>query len=103
MNINKLLKDLKNAEPYYIQHYWDKEWYGSCPCFSGRKDIGDKFVSVWGRCWRVSENVEKYGQDLYVWGTINELELVGSEVKRLLDEQHWYNKYRLIFKDMGQF
>lgn len=97
MNIQDLVKDLETIEDYGMQQYWEDDYDGSCPCFSGTKKLDEGIVGVWGRCWRVSDN----SQDLHIWGTIPEKDIkkIARLVKRSLDAQKWYNKYTIIYDE----
>ena len=90
----KLLDRIKTYDGY-IQKFFEKDYEGSCPCFSGKRTEGGKSVNVRGRCWRVSE----FAQDLYVWGDHPDLKKIGRAIKKNLDDQEWYNPYTIIWKN----
>ena len=86
-----LLKNLKQIETdggFGLQAFFESDYEGNCPCFSGKFEVDDKECEVWGKCWRVSENA----QDLHILAPSD----VAKAIKRCLDKQKWYNKYTLI-------
>ena len=78
----------------------DADYFGSCPCFDVRYVIDGQLLSIWGRCWRVSEDDEE--QDLYVWGDFPTVDLgrVAEALKAKLDAQEWYSPYRIILHEL---
>lgn len=85
---------IKDSDGYGLQKYFDIDNEGGCPCFKGRKKIDGNWIKVWGKCWRVSDNM----QDLHIYGKADRLflEEIGKWVKKALDKQKWYNPYTLI-------
>ena len=91
MKIEALLRKIAKIEEnggWGIQQLFEKDYEGGCPCFGGKFIVDGKVNEVWGRCWRVSDNV----QDLNFYGDIK----IGKAIKKCLDKQEWYNKYTLI-------
>lgn len=82
---------------YYPQCLWGEDWDSGCPCFDAEIEVDGHTVTVWGRCWRVSEH---YGeQDLYVDSeSMDEgaLRRIGEAYREQLDAQAWYSPYRLL-------
>jgi hypothetical protein len=87
----KKLQTIENVGGFGVQALLDKEADGGCPCFSAKMKVDGEPFEVWGRCWRVSENV----QDLNYYGSKE----VAEAIKRCLDAQQWYNPYTLIEHD----
>ena len=87
-NLLKKLKELEDAGGNGVQEIFDKGNSGSCPCFDGRFIVDGKKCEVWGRCWRVSNNI----QDLHILAPKE----IREAIKRCLDAQEWYNPYTII-------
>lgn len=94
-----LLDKVKAIEDWGMQSFWDRKNDGGCPCFMGKRTEQGKTVHVMGRCWRVSDNINRNYQDLYVWGDHPQLKQIAKETKRALDAQEWYNPYTIIYED----
>lgn len=99
--MGRMLEELKKIKDYGMQAYWEKDYEGSCPCFNGKKVENGKFVEVWGRCWRVSENIDSGFQDLHISGDHPELKEIAKEVKRALDAQSWHNPYNVMIDELN--
>ncbi len=95
MKLATFIKQLEELDCHSVQSFFEKDSDGGCPCFSGRKTIDGKKLHVWGRCWRVSENV----QDLNIWSDLptKDRNKIAHIIKKLLDEQEWYNPYTIIY------
>jgi hypothetical protein len=94
LTVDEMLRLINDT---YAPQQLDPEYDGSCPCFSVQRTINGKALNIVGRCWRVSET---YGmQDLYVWGELDQedLERIALALKEKLDEQEWYQPYRIIY------
>ncbi len=103
MKVETFIKKLKLIENYHIQTFFDKEYGGACPCFSGSKTIDGKKLYVWGRCWRVSDSFG--AQELHVGGELDKktIRVIAKIIKKALDAQKWYNTYRIYYHDLDFF
>jgi hypothetical protein len=97
--MTKLLEEVKKQQGFDVFAFWDKDFDGGCPCFGGKHTESGKTVSVHGRCWRVSDNINRGYQDLYVWGSHPDLKEIAEETQRALDETEWYNPYTIIYEE----
>ena len=98
MQLKTFIEELKTIDDWGVQKFFNPEDGGGCPCFNGTKIIDDEVLKVWGRCWRVSDNL----QDLHIAGTLEEKDLqkIAKIIKRKLDRQKWYNPYTIIYDSM---
>jgi len=93
-NFLKKMEKMKSEDFFGIQYYFEKGYDGHCPCFNGKFKIDGKKYAVWGRCWRVSDNV----QDLNIFTKSRAKKKtmqIAEAIKKILDAQEWYNPYTI--------
>ena len=96
MTLDELEQRLE--EEHYGQVVFEEEFWGSCPCACGSIDVDGFPVSVWCRCWRVSEN----DQDLHIYTEHPKKNRIAYLLKKNLDAQEWYNPYTVIWDKTPQ-
>lgn len=78
--------------PQSLNHDYD----GSCPCCVWEGKIDGKTFGFSSSCWRVSLD-ESDTQELRVWGDVENIEELAIALKKSLDNQNWYNPYRIVY------
>ena len=100
-----LIQKLQALEPYGMQEFWDKKFEGSCPCFWGKKKIGEYYIELHGHCWRTCPDMNAGKSHycsfngLHVTSDMPKKELrpIIGIIKHKLDEQEWYDKWEVHY------
>lgn len=94
MTFNEFKTKLDNE--HYVQSIFDSDYEGSCPCATGKRKIDGYWVYFNSRCWRVSEQIDDGFQDLHLKTDHPEKDLLTKIILHNLNEQEWYNPYKLV-------
>lgn len=87
------IKKVKKMD--YPQHL-DKSFDGSCPCFWASPIVDKYRIELYGHCWRTCLKCSYNGLHFKSKMPIKDLNIIIKVLKKQLDNQKWYSKYKLV-------